>query len=431
MELIHAGQETKEILQRPHAAQRLELVEEIVEVELRGAQPLLQAGGVVEVDVLGRFLDEADHVAHAQDAPGEAVGMEHLERLDFFARAGELHRPPGHLAQRKRRAAARVAVELGEDEPGDPDRAVEFLRHAHRLLPGRRVAHEQAFVRPDNFFHPPQLVDEALVEVLPPGRVVNFHVAALRLGPRHPVAHRAQDVFLSGLGPENRHVDLRGKGRELLDGGGALQVARDQHRRASALFEERGQLRAGGRLARAVEPHHEDARLRAERQRLGVAAEQRRQLVVENFDDLLTGRDAAQHFLAERLLLDPRDEVFRHAEMHVRLEQGEAHFAQRVVDVRLADAPVPAESLEDVLQLVGESEKHRWPGRLAQAGGPQSSSPRSRKTLSTWRKWRSRPQASSSSGALSAAAISGSAERLARNSPSPAQVLSAARCTAS
>jgi hypothetical protein len=57
--------------------------------------------------------------------------------------------------------------------------------------------------------------------------------------------------------------------------------------------------------------------------------------------------------------------------------------------------------------------------------------PRSANTLSTCRKWRSRPQASCSSAALSTVLISGSAPRLDRNSPSPAQVLSAARCTAS
>ncbi len=57
--------------------------------------------------------------------------------------------------------------------------------------------------------------------------------------------------------------------------------------------------------------------------------------------------------------------------------------------------------------------------------------PRSEKTLSTCRKWRSRLQASCNSAALSAALISASADKLARNSPSPAQVFNAARCTAS
>ena len=41
----------------------------------------------------------------------------------------------------------------------------------------------------------------------------------------------------------------------------------------------------------------------------GIAAEEGGQFLVEDFDDLLAGRDAAQDFLAERLLLDPGDEI--------------------------------------------------------------------------------------------------------------------------
>jgi hypothetical protein len=44
--------------------------------------------------------------------------------------------------------------------------------------------------------------------------------------------------------------------------------------------------------------------------------------------------------------------------MHVGFEQGEAHFAQGGIDIRLADAPVPAEVFEDILEFVGEAGKH-------------------------------------------------------------------------
>ncbi len=45
-------------------------------------------------------------------------------------------------------------------------------------------------------------------------------------------------------------------------------------------------------------------------------------------------------------------------EVHIRLKQGEAHLAQRVIDVRLTDASMPAEVFEDILQFVGEAGKH-------------------------------------------------------------------------
>ena len=75
---------------------------------------------------------------------------------------------------------------------------------------------------------------------------------------------------------------------------------------------------------------------------------------MKNLHDLLAGRDAAQHFLAERLFLDPRDEILRDLVIDIRLKQGEPHLAHRVVDVRLADRTVTAQVLENILKFVAE-----------------------------------------------------------------------------
>ena len=137
-----------------------------------------------------------------------------------------------------------------------------------------------------------------------------------------------------------------------------MQVARDQHRAAPLLLEQLGQLGGRGRFSRAVEAdHHDPARL-VELERFGVATEQRRQLVVEDFDDLLSRRDAAQHLLPERLLAHARDERLGHLEVHVRLQQREAHLTHRVGDVGLADRAVAPQVLEDALELVAELGKH-------------------------------------------------------------------------
>ena len=55
-------------------------------------------------------------VAHAQDPAGEPVRVEHLEGVGLLAGAQELDRDAGHGADRERRAAAGVAVDLGQDE---------------------------------------------------------------------------------------------------------------------------------------------------------------------------------------------------------------------------------------------------------------------------------------------------------------------------
>jgi DNA-binding phage protein len=44
-------------------------------------------------------------------------------------------------------APARVAVKLGEDEAADVERSVELLGHAHRVLAGHGIGHQQDLAR--------------------------------------------------------------------------------------------------------------------------------------------------------------------------------------------------------------------------------------------------------------------------------------------
>ncbi len=92
-------------------------------------------------------LDQRKHVAHAQDARDDALRIKRVERVVFFARAHELHRRARHLADGKRRAAARVAVELRQDDAGQAEPLVKFARGADRVLPDHGVRHEQDFRR--------------------------------------------------------------------------------------------------------------------------------------------------------------------------------------------------------------------------------------------------------------------------------------------
>ena len=66
-----------------------------------------------------RLLDERDDVAHLQNATGHALGMELLERVRLFADTDVLDRLLRDAVDRERRAAARVAVELRQDDAGD------------------------------------------------------------------------------------------------------------------------------------------------------------------------------------------------------------------------------------------------------------------------------------------------------------------------
>ena len=78
--------------------------------------------GVLERDRLFGLLDERQHVAHAEHARHDAIGMERLEILQPLAAADERDRHADDADDRQRRAAARVAVHLLSTTPVTPMR---------------------------------------------------------------------------------------------------------------------------------------------------------------------------------------------------------------------------------------------------------------------------------------------------------------------
>jgi hypothetical protein len=79
---------------------------------------------------------------------------------------------------------------------------------------------------------------------------------------------------------------------------------------------------------------------------------------VKYFYDLLAGRYATQHFLAQCFFFNPRDKVFCDLEIDIGFEERETDLAQRIVNVRLADRPVTTQVLKNVLKLIAELGKH-------------------------------------------------------------------------
>src|SRR3546814_14486275 len=63
--------------------------------------------GLFRLDGLGCLLDQRHHVAHAEDARGNAIRVEAFERVQLLADADQLDRAAGHRAHRHRRGSAR------------------------------------------------------------------------------------------------------------------------------------------------------------------------------------------------------------------------------------------------------------------------------------------------------------------------------------
>ena len=133
----------------------------------------------------------------------------------------------------------------------------------------------------------------------------------------------------------------------------------DEQRAAALLLEPVGQLGRSGRFAGTIEAGHQNALRWLQIQPAGITAQQFDQFIVENFDDLLPGRNLEQHFSADRLLADGLDEFFGDFEIHIRLQQGHADFLHGVSDVGFADAGLAAQLFKGAFEFFREGGEHR------------------------------------------------------------------------
>src|SRR6266704_502088 len=88
------------------------------------------------------------------------------------------------------------------------------------------------------------------------------------------------------------------------------------------------------------------------------AAEQRRNLVMHQLDDLLAGTDGFDLQRPHGPLADSLDEPARDLETDIRLEQMAADFAQRVGHVAFREHPATPEPVQYSGQLLGNVRKH-------------------------------------------------------------------------
>jgi hypothetical protein len=92
----------------------------------------------------------------------------------------------------------------------------------------------------------------------------------------------------------------------------------------AALLEQPAELGGRGRLSRAVQAHHHDLERPGRAERGRALAEEADELVVDDLDDLLAGRDALQDLLAGALGLDALHELAGDLEVDVGREEGGA-----------------------------------------------------------------------------------------------------------
>ena len=156
--------------------------------------------GLLGVEDLLGLLDQAEHVAHAQDAAGHAVGVEDVEVLQLLAGGREKDWDAGDLADRQRGATAGVAVELGQHHAGEADALAERLGGGDGVLADHRVQNEQDFVGVDGVPDGRGLAHQLVVDAQPAGGVDDDDVVMFGAGLGKPGRRDSDRVTGAGLG---------------------------------------------------------------------------------------------------------------------------------------------------------------------------------------------------------------------------------------
>ncbi len=348
------GEQTKQAFERTHVLDHFHLIEEIGEVELALGHALGAAHGIGLVDLIGHLLNHADDVAHAENAVRHAGGVKFTELIEFFPFADVFDRLASDGAHGEGGTATGIAIELGEDDAGEADGVIEVGGHGNGLLAGGGVGDEKGFFRCEKGVQFFELGDEVVVELLATSGVEDDDAVVLGLCPSQRVLGDFDEVGLGGGRGVAGDFRLFCQKCELFDGGGAVEVDRDQHGAATFFFQAIGEFRRGGGFTSAIQSAKQDARGRIEVERGIVATEEGGEFIVENLDDLLAGFDRFEHIQAQGFFLDAVDKITGNGKFHVGLEQGEPDFAQSIADVRFGNFPDAAQVAEGFVEGVGE-----------------------------------------------------------------------------
>ncbi len=224
----HAGDHAHHFLQRAELFDLAEHVAEGFQRDFAFAERFLLLLHLFLVELLMRLFDQGEHVAHAEDAAGHAVGMEFLEVIQVLAGADEFDRHAGDVLDAEGRAAAGVAIELGHDDAVELQRFVEGLGAVDGVLAGHGVDDEHDLVGLDALVDALELLHQFVVDVQAAGGIEDDDRDAFFPGLLHGVVADDDGVGGAALGIDGE-PELFADDVQLVDGGGALQVGGHQH----------------------------------------------------------------------------------------------------------------------------------------------------------------------------------------------------------
>ena len=278
-----------------------------------------------------------------------------FEGLDLFADTHKLDWLARHRLHREGSSSPRVTVELCEDRPGDSDNVIEGLREVSSLLSRHGIDDKQDLVGLHDVLDILKLRHEVLINNLPARSVDNHGIKSIFLGVLKGLASNRPGILLGAL-LEHLAADLASEGLELLDGGGAVDVASDEQHLAGRvlLLAVEGKLGSRSRLTRTLQTSHKDlcdAAIDAGERGL-LASEDAGELVVHDLDKLLCRVHSVDNGGADSLLLDLLDDAVCDGEINIGLEERAADVLERSRDAVLCDCLLASELLDGPSMLL-------------------------------------------------------------------------------
>ena len=246
--------------------------------------------------------------------------MEFLERIGLLTCADELDGLSCDLLDGKRAAATGVAVHLRHDDAVEIDALGERGRHVHDVLARHRVDDHKDLVGLDGALDCLGFLHHLVIDVQAARRVDDDDVAQVVDGVLHALLRDGDRVFPVAAVDADPH--LVAKRLELIGGGRAVHVARDEQGRVLLLLQTVREFGRGGRLARALQAdEHDDVGNAAREDELRVGAAQKLgELVEHDLHDVLRRRERFEHLGGEAALLRASAELLHNLEVDVRLE---------------------------------------------------------------------------------------------------------------
>ena len=107
--------------------------------------------------------------------------MKGFKAVELFRYADKLQRLSGDVAHRKRRAAARIAIDLGQHHARERQGIAKGLRRVHGVLPLHGVHHEKCFDRLEQIVQCANFAHHRFVNAQATGRIDDQDVQMMAL----------------------------------------------------------------------------------------------------------------------------------------------------------------------------------------------------------------------------------------------------------